>query len=148
MSRQHKSKLIENDLYRSQKTCSQLDQSKGYTEPVETWFWPQTNDETDNTGSDNESYDEPVTENERLSDEEEEPSLVEITDQEDIPKASKCNSFEHSDEVEFMPQEQLQMITEYLRSQYYYCLWCGITFTDCEDMVSTCPGPTREDHDE
>ena len=134
-------------MYRSQKTCSQLDQSKGYTEPVEKWFWPESNEEADNNGSDNESYDEPVTEKESLSDEEE-TSLVEITNQEELRKAEKTNSIEHTDCVEFMPQEQLQMITEYLRSQYHYCLWCGITFADSDDMESTCPGSTREDHDE
>jgi len=111
---------------------------------VETWFWPETSDEAENIGSDNEYDDEPVTFKESSSDEEE-SSLVEITNQEELRNVKKSTLMEHA---EFMPQEQLQMITEYLRSQYHYCLWCGISFTDDKDMESTCPGSTREDHDE
>ena len=48
---------------------------------------------------------------------------------------------------EFMLEEQLQIINEYLRSQYLYCLWCGITFSDNEDFSSNCPGSTRDDHE-
>ena len=49
--------------------------------------------------------------------------------------------------TEFEPEEMLSMLTGYLRSEHLYCLWCGITFSDPEDLTSNCPGPTREDHD-
>ena len=40
--------MIESDLKRSKKTCYQLDQAKGFTEPVETWFWPDNNKDEEN----------------------------------------------------------------------------------------------------
>ena len=50
--------------------------------------------------------------------------------------------------TEFEPEEMLTMLTGYLRSEHLYCLWCGITFSDGEDLTSNCPGSTREDHDD
>ena len=49
---------------------------------------------------------------------------------------------------EFEPEEMLSILTGYLRSEHLYCLWCGITFSDVEDLNSNCPGPTRDDHDD
>jgi hypothetical protein len=49
---------------------------------------------------------------------------------------------------DFEPDEMLSMLTGYLRSEHLYCLWCGITFSDVEDLNSHCPGGTREDHDD
>ncbi|KAK7065282.1 G patch domain-containing protein 11 [Halocaridina rubra] len=51
-------------------------------------------------------------------------------------------------ENEFEPQEQLQILTAYLRSTYVYCLWCGTVYDDERDLKLNCPGPTREDHDD
>lgn len=150
LSRQHKSRLTENDLYRSQKACCQLDQSKGFTEPVEAWFWPDANDNNDDDDGSDDEHDE-QSEKESGSEEDEEESLVDIPKQEVPAKIFKIKEIKlKKNELcgEFLPEEQLQMITEYLRSQYLYCLWCGITFSDSKDMCSTCPGFTREDHDE
>lgn len=55
---------------------------------------------------------------------------------------------EEEEEWEFEPQEQLNILTAYLRSQYLYCLWCGTVFDDERDLKLNCPGPTREDHDD
>ena len=49
---------------------------------------------------------------------------------------------------DFEPDEMLSMLTGYLRSEHLYCFWCGITFSDVEDLNSHCPGGTREDHDD
>ena len=145
LSRQHKSKKTEGDLYRSQKACHQLDQSKGFTEPVETWFWPEAKDD-DNVELEEEEYCDEHSDNADESDEGE--PIVELSDQENVKETKKNNQDKYVNSGEFLPEEKLQMITEYLRSQYLYCLWCGITFSDLEDMNSSCPGLTREDHDE
>lgn len=132
-------------MYRSQKTCCQLDQSKGFTEPVETWFWPEAKDDNVEL-EDEEDCDE--RSNNADGSEEDEESIVELSNIEDVKETKKNYQDKNVKCGEFFPEEQLQMITEYLRSQYLYCLWCGITFSDLEDMNTSCPGLTREDHDE
>lgn len=46
------------------------------------------------------------------------------------------------------PEDQLTILTSYLRQQYFYCLWCGHSFSDDVDLSANCPGPSRDDHDE
>lgn len=144
MSRHHKSKLTEGDLYRSQKACCQLDQSKGYTEPLETWFWPEAND--DNINTEDEDYSDKQPDNvDELKD-----GADPIVDISNLKEVIETTTTDQNKEVnnEFSPEEQLEMISEYLRSEYFYCLWCGITFSDFDDMFASCPGPTRADHDD
>merc|ERR1712059_95034 len=93
LSRQHKSKKTESDLYRSQKTCCQLDQSKGFTEPVETWFWPEAKDDNDELEDDNvelkdEEYCDEHTDNTDGSEEEGE-SIVELSNIDDVKEPKK-----------------------------------------------------------
>ncbi|XP_056423394.1 G patch domain-containing protein 11 isoform X2 [Hyla sarda] len=59
-------------------------------------------------------------------------------------------SEEDEDEVkeqELSTLEKLQILTSYLRGQHLYCIWCGTTYEDEEDLQSNCPGDTSEDHD-
>lgn len=55
---------------------------------------------------------------------------------------------EEEEECEFEPQEQLNILTAYLRSNYFYCIWCGTVHDDERDLKQNCPGPTRADHDD
>jgi hypothetical protein len=48
--------------------------------------------------------------------------------------------------AELSLNEQLERITDYLRSSYYYCFWCGCRFEDAKDMEENCPGEREEDH--
>lgn len=41
--------------------------------------------------------------------------------------------------------ENLNILTEYLRKTYYYCIWCGVQYTDEKDLQD-CPGPERDLH--
>lgn len=41
----------------------------------------------------------------------------------------------------------LENIISYLREQFLYCIYCGSTFEDKNDMESQCPGASREEHD-
>ena len=55
---------------------------------------------------------------------------------------------EEEEEVEIPPDEMLKIITEYLRTDYLFCIWCGITFENADDLNSNCPGNSRDDHDD
>jgi len=144
-SRNHKLKQIEGDLNRSKKTCYQLDQAKGFTEPIEMWFWPDMNKDENDSIIDDDIDGEPIKDEKQLSLDTEEASVTEINGYDDRVKPDFIPKEDIS--CEFLPEEQLNIITEYLRSQYLYCLWCGITFSDNQDMSSNCPGSTRDDHE-
>lgn len=42
--------------------------------------------------------------------------------------------------------EKLEILTDYLRETYLLCYWCSIRFNDEKDLVTNCPGPTKDDH--
>ncbi|XP_005416304.1 G patch domain-containing protein 11 isoform X1 [Geospiza fortis] len=43
--------------------------------------------------------------------------------------------------------EKLHILTAYLREEHFYCIWCGTTYEDSEDLSSNCPGDSAADHD-
>ena len=137
--------MIESDLSRSKKTCYQLDQAKGFTEPVELWFWPDISKDEDNSIIDNDLDGEPINTEKDIFSDTEEASITEIITKEE--KIKPEYRLKADDSNEFLPEEELSILTEYLRSQYLYCIWCGITFSDTEDMSANCPGSTRDEHE-
>jgi Domain of unknown function (DUF4187) len=52
-----------------------------------------------------------------------------------------------ADQSDLEPEEMLAILTGYLRTEHLYCVWCGIEFSDAEDMNQNCAGTTRDDHD-
>jgi len=112
MREKHMAKRTDSDLYKSQKSCRELDLKKEFTEPMETWFWPKELRQNKLLGDDEEE-----------EEEEEEAGIV------------------------FTNGEQLEMVVEYLRTEHIYCVFCGISFYNPDDMGVNCPGPTRDDHD-
>lgn len=38
------------------------------------------------------------------------------------------------------------MVLEYLRSKYFYCFWCGTSYSDTSDLETNCPGPDEDAH--
>nr|XP_054605782.1 G patch domain-containing protein 11 isoform X2 [Nothobranchius furzeri] len=54
---------------------------------------------------------------------------------------------EEEEIVELTPFDKLQIITSYLRGVHFYCLWCGTTYNDEDDLCSNCPGDTAADHE-
>lgn len=126
MSKKLKVKRLEGDLFRSQKACRQLDMAKEF-KPVEKWFWPAT------------IQAEPVENNEPTN-------LQKIIENEEQQQPEENE--EDEEEIEFPPEEMLIMLTDYLRTEHLYCTWCGITFTDLEDLSKSCPGKTRDDHED
>ena len=106
--------------------------SKDFTEPIESWFWPKIIQEaTDESEIDLE-----------------EPKIKDITNEEQIAAEDDLDEIEEEEEVEIPPDEMLKIITEYLRTEYLFCIWCGITFENAEDLNGTCPGNSRDDHDD
>ena len=47
---------------------------------------------------------------------------------------------------EVLTADKLILCLEYLRTRYFYCLYCGCAYNDQEDLVKFCPGMTAEDH--
>ncbi|XP_025907011.1 G patch domain-containing protein 11 isoform X1 [Nothoprocta perdicaria] len=60
---------------------------------------------------------------------------------EEEEKEDECTSSDLS------VSEKLQLLTAYLRKEHFYCIWCGITYEDAEDLSSNCPGDSAADHD-
>ncbi|EDO40224.1 predicted protein [Nematostella vectensis] len=54
---------------------------------------------------------------------------------------------DEEDGSELQPHEMLRELTAYLRTQHLYCIWCGTTFDDPEDLADNCPGDTAAEHD-
>ncbi|XP_062570382.1 G patch domain-containing protein 11-like [Saccostrea cucullata] len=44
--------------------------------------------------------------------------------------------------------EQLEILTDYLRTRHLYCVWCGTAYEDAQDLETNCPGNTAELHDD
>ncbi|XP_066247080.1 G patch domain-containing protein 11 [Euwallacea similis] len=58
------------------------------------------------------------------------------------------DSSDEDDEFEqYVTEENLFAIIDYVRSKHLYCLYCVITGIDIEDLRENCPGPYRMDHD-
>ncbi|CAF0761723.1 unnamed protein product [Didymodactylos carnosus] len=41
---------------------------------------------------------------------------------------------------------QLERLTSYLREKHFYCLWCGVMFSDEEELEQLCPGDNADAH--
>ncbi|KAG5830990.1 G patch domain-containing protein 11 isoform X1 [Anguilla rostrata] len=54
---------------------------------------------------------------------------------------------EEDEEEELTAVDKLQILTSYLRGVHFYCIWCGTTYNDEEDLTSNCPGDSAADHD-
>ena len=55
---------------------------------------------------------------------------------------------EEDEEPEFDPAQLLLGITTYLREKYFFCIYCGATFSDMADLLQNCPGNSPQLHDE
>lgn len=109
--------LADVDLYKSQKVCEQLDTKNNIKEPQYIWYWP-------------------IVKKEKNSDDEEEE---EDGDDENIEEPE-------NEDDKLSTIEKLELLTKYLRKNYFYCIWCGATYDDDDDLKDNCPGSTRNDH--
>lgn len=148
-----------------QRACEKLDLDASVDKPASRWFWPSRktnapdasppdpyNDVTrtkrkyssSESSTDGDKIDKPFGVMKESSDESEEEDesnrIVEITDVEEVDEE------EEEEEDEFEVTDKITMITNYLRTNYCYCHWCGVRYTDAEDLSSNCPGETKDDH--
>ena len=107
-----------------------MDEKNEISEPSQTFFWPK------------------IVKEEVKEDEEED--LEEKEDTESLEKeiAEKEIEEKEDEEEEIPSSEKLEILTEYLRNTYFYCVWCGTAYNDTEDLHQNCPGNTRQDHDD
>ncbi|KAJ8412775.1 hypothetical protein AAFF_G00117260 [Aldrovandia affinis] len=117
MRTEREERQTEGDLRRSQRACEQLDGQKGISTPREGWYWPQPEQDKEE------------------GDEEAEAGKTEEEEEEEDEGEELC------------PLDKLQILTSYLRGVHFYCIWCGTTHNDEEDLTSNCPGDTAADHD-
>lgn len=62
-------------------------------------------------------------------------------------KENNCEEKSDSEEKdEFDFKERLHVLDEYIRSNYFYCLWCGYKFDNNDDIKQNCPGNSRQLH--
>ena len=55
---------------------------------------------------------------------------------------------EEEEEDLFTTVEKLNLLLTYIRLEHFYCLYCGISYENQEDMDQNCPGISRDDHDD
>ncbi|XP_071833713.1 G patch domain-containing protein 11-like isoform X2 [Apostichopus japonicus] len=139
MKSKFEDKLVWKDLHNSQKTCHYLDGVEGIDMPTVSWYWPpkpvekkleDDEEQTDQSEAGSHDKEEDIEEEEEEEEEEEKEKEEEELDTAEEPS----------------PQEMLQELTKYLRMTYYYCVWCGTSFADTEDLSANCPGDTWDDH--
>jgi len=131
LARKAVERQTEGDLRKSQRICEQLDTSKGFDEPAETWFWPPKKPQAANDAEDeDEAENQQTVDKDKSEDEDQDEGTIS----------------EEAEEIEFEPPEKLEILTLYLRRTHWYCIWCGVQFDDDKDMQDACPGPSRDDH--
>ncbi|KAH7640037.1 g patch domain-containing protein 11 [Dermatophagoides farinae] len=64
---------------------------------------------------------------------------------ESINKDNKRN-FDQIDQDKFLRYQRLEQLDHYVRSEYFYCLWCGCRYDSNDDLIDNCPGNTRQLH--
>ncbi|ODV94413.1 hypothetical protein PACTADRAFT_4355 [Pachysolen tannophilus NRRL Y-2460] len=72
-----------------------------------------------------------------------------------VPKKKKIGAainYKFEDDTKFMEfaktssQEKLSRLNTYLRSNFYYCYYCGVAYNNIKDLLDSCPGEKEEDH--
>lgn len=58
-----------------------------------------------------------------------------VEEEEDIPEQPE-------------PGEILPLLTVYLKHTHLYCVWCGMSYRNAEDMRSSCPGDDYQAHED
>ena len=102
---------MEGDLRKSQRACEQLDMDSGYTSPIASWYWASVSDQSceDEDSDDSDTSEEPTVSASTMH--------LELCDILFVP-------------VLFYLQliEKLGSLTDYLRDNYFYCVWCGTSY--------------------
>ncbi|CAG9760352.1 unnamed protein product [Ceutorhynchus assimilis] len=112
---------IRKDFFKAQKICEELDFRSKIKDPIEDFFWPK----------------ETIKRRRKM----------EKTEKEYSDDAGTDSSDEDDEFEQYITEENLFAIIDYIRNKHVYCLYCVITGIDMEDLKENCPGPYRIDHD-
>ncbi|XP_018330334.1 G patch domain-containing protein 11 [Agrilus planipennis] len=113
--------ILKKDLYKAQKACEDLDFRNEKQLPDKNFFWTKH-------------------------------TFLELTKkkkkEEDEDSSEEDEDEVEEEETKEVLAEQLHDLLEYLRNNYFYCIYCVARATDIEDLNSFCPGISRTDHDD
>uniref|UniRef100_A0A915PNV1 G patch domain-containing protein 11 n=1 Tax=Setaria digitata TaxID=48799 RepID=A0A915PNV1_9BILA len=128
-------KQLSKDLKESRKVCQELDARNGLELPTSYHFWPIYRLKND-----------------------EDPFLLKRRRTEESEYVAEAFIYFNGKmapddlKVEELPRneiiEKLTELTMYLRNTHFYCIWCGAQYDSKEEMENSCPGGTREEHDD
>ncbi|XP_023298668.2 G patch domain-containing protein 11-like isoform X2 [Lucilia cuprina] len=117
-NQKHEEKFVLHALRRCQVTCENLDLEIRLEKPELPWFWPERKKETED----------------------------ELEAEEETNKEEDKDNEQELEEEEFTNQEKLEMLTNYVRTSYLFCYWCGVRYNDIQDLNDNCPGLTKDEH--
>lgn len=124
----------------------------GIAAPSVNWYWPVRA----LPGTSGEESQEENQASDDLVESDDEKTKPEIPPTPEIPTKTSISSADEEEEEEKEiddvanaeeTSEKLIALTNYLRQQHQFCVWCGIKFENDEDMQINCPGPTAEAHE-
>lgn len=108
---------LRRDFSKAQRVCEELDFREGVKVPKEIYFWTKE-------------------------------SVKKMKEKEKTEEESDEESETDDEEYEqYVTEENMFQIIDYLREKYLYCLYCVFTGESKEDLEENCPGPYRLDHD-
>lgn len=168
MAQKTSDKQLEADLSKCQRACEKLDLDATIDAPIMKFFWPQRKKaeltETIEDPYDDKGEREPKRKRKDSSSSSDDSDSNHITSKQfgifpDSDESSSSSSEEESPKIEeipadtpddeddeYEPSEKLEMLSTYLRTTYCYCHWCGVHYTDIDDLETNCPGSTKDDH--
>lgn len=130
---------IESTLSKARRTCQELDLRNGIEENV-LWLDPFSDEVRDEViGLDT---------NEKrlkgLKDADEFENTVVSTEEEEEEDISDRE--EKASWVALDSASRLIYTLQYLRQEYFYCIWCGCQYDSLEELNQECPGEDEDDH--
>uniref|UniRef100_A0A2P2I8Y9 G patch domain-containing protein 11 n=2 Tax=Hirondellea gigas TaxID=1518452 RepID=A0A2P2I8Y9_9CRUS len=151
-------KQMLSDLHQCQRTCRSLDSDEGLTEPMEWYFWPTSyrkeHEQEEASGHDEYTQEQHGGDSEECvvgsnSEKPKDGSSGDCWNEEQDDGWLNAYSWDDQEKMEpWQVEIQVDLVSTYLRTSYNYCIWCGTAYDDQTDLQRSCPGTTRQDHDD
>jgi len=125
-----------------------LDSQNNITEPQNPRHWPKgavKQNEPDEVNEEKEKED--LEELELLR---KNPMISKQIIQKRVPDFNEEDNLIHKNDIddeEIDYSELLEEITSILRKRYLYCVYCGFSYNDEDDLEQNCPGNSYQLHD-
>lgn len=141
-------RAIDSRIYKfvcqARKALLDLDSQNGVLVPEKTSYWPPGAVKVDNTAEPGETSSEELEMlklNPLRSAEIIRKRVPDFGEDGNLIKNEECEE----EDIDY--SNLLEEITEVLRKRYRYCIYCGYSFNDDEDLEQNCPGNSYELHD-